>query len=63
LSPADIIFHEAGPGAGHTSLERLEALPSDIREKLRLVHDPDEWTAADSNFTFVREGQFFTVGC
>jgi ribonuclease BN (tRNA processing enzyme) len=61
LSKADIIFHEAGLGPGHTSLEKLEGLPSDTRNKLYIIHSPDEWRRTQSNLTFADEGLLYSI--
>jgi ribonuclease BN (tRNA processing enzyme) len=41
LAEADLIFHEAGDGDSHTPIESLAALPAPLRDKIRLVHLPD----------------------
>jgi ribonuclease BN (tRNA processing enzyme) len=41
LNKADFILHETGPAPGHTPLENLVALPSEIKRKIRLIHYSD----------------------
>lgn len=38
LSPADLIIHEANVGFAHTSIMQLFDLPSNIKNKIRLIH-------------------------
>lgn len=42
LAPCDLIFHECDKGI-HTAQEKLEALPIEIRRKMRLVHLNDDF--------------------
>jgi ribonuclease BN (tRNA processing enzyme) len=43
LWDADLILHEADIAANeiHTDIKQLEALPEDVKKKIRLVHVPD----------------------
>ncbi len=46
LAQADLVFHEAGDGDSHTPLESLAALDAPLRDKIRLVHLPDDMLLA-----------------
>ncbi len=41
LSEADLIIHECGQAAKHARLEELMTLPSELQEKIKLIHVPD----------------------
>jgi hypothetical protein len=43
LDAADLIVHECNRGAVHTPIEKLNSLPSKIRDKIRLIHLPDDF--------------------
>ena len=41
LAEADCIVHECGGGDTHTKWEELDALPAEIKARIRLIHRPD----------------------
>lgn len=57
LSEADLIVHEAGGGAVHTPVERLNEQPDALRRKLRLIHLPDEFDASKTDIRPLAEGE------
>ena len=60
LAEADLIFHEITPSPIHTNYEELLALPSKIRDKMRLVHMPDKFDRAASEIPCVEAGVLYT---
>lgn len=42
LAQADLVVHETNHGPAHTPLADLLGLPTEIQEKIRLIHYPDE---------------------
>jgi ribonuclease BN (tRNA processing enzyme) len=60
LSPADLIVHETNYGV-HTPYEKLAALPSDLRARMRLIHYPDEFDKAGSVIEPLAQGRRYTV--
>ncbi|MFI5297748.1 MAG: MBL fold metallo-hydrolase [Polyangiales bacterium] len=62
LSSADLIIHETNHGPAHTPYEKLEALPAELRQKMRLIHYPDGFDVDDSAIVALREGQRIRVG-
>ncbi len=61
LSAADLIVHEAGPGHQHTPYDMLAGLSPDLRERMRLIHYPDDFNVATSVIKPLRQGDFITV--
>ena len=57
LSDADFVVHESAYGPAHTPLSKLEALPASLREKLMVVHYPDDLDTTQSKLRFGREGE------
>jgi len=57
LWEADAVYHEAThhQGTSHTWIGDLEALPLEIRRKIRLVHVPDDFEAG--SIPVAREGE------
>lgn len=47
LSRADLIIHETNYGPAHTAYADLLTLDPSIKEKMRVIHYPDEFVAAD----------------
>ncbi len=47
LSEADVVIHETNLGV-HTPYEKLVALPQELRERMRLVHYPDDFDVENS---------------
>ncbi|MBF0273895.1 MAG: cyclic nucleotide-binding domain-containing protein [Nitrospinae bacterium] len=60
LWDCDLIFHEAGGGMLHTSVEKLLELPNDIRKKIILYHAEEE-TRKNTTFRYVEEGETLTI--
>jgi len=56
LSKADVIVHEANTGPAHTPIEDLNALPDELREKMRLIHLPDDFDPSRTDIAILREG-------
>lgn len=56
LEPADLIIHETNLGPAHTPYAALAALPSTLRQKMRLIHYPDSFDVGASVITPLREG-------
>ena len=61
LSPANLIFHETNIGPGHTAYEELAALPEVIRNRMRLVHYPDNFEKESSVIACAEDGEFFSL--
>jgi len=61
LEPADLIFHEVGTGAPHTSYAELAGLPESLRRKMRLIHYPDGFAPADGALALLQEGETLAV--
>ncbi len=60
LAEADLVLHETGPGI-HTPLERLAELPAALRQRMRLVHYPDDLDPATSPVAPLEAGQLIRV--
>lgn len=56
LQETDLFFHETNYGV-HTPLESLVALPAAVREKMRLIHYPDDLEVERSPIPCAREGE------
>ncbi len=56
LSSADLIVHESNTGPAHTPIEDLNALPDELRRKMRLIHLPDDFDASSTDIKVLREG-------
>ena len=57
LSQADVIVHECGPAPAHTPIEQLNALPEELRAKIRLIHLPDDFDPSVSDIKPLEEGE------
>ncbi len=57
LSTADVVVHESSAGPPHTPIEKLNALPDDIKAKMRLIHLKDGFDVSTSNIIPLREGE------
>jgi len=57
LEPADLIIHETNYGPAHTPYAALAALPADLRARMRLIHYPDAFDAAESVIAALVEGE------
>ncbi len=61
LSDCDLLIHESAHGPAHTPLSALEGLSAELREKMVVVHYPDE---LHQNHTILRlgvEGETFVI--
>jgi ribonuclease BN (tRNA processing enzyme) len=56
LNRAGVIVHESNVGPSHTPIERLNALPIEIKSKMRLTHLPDDFDPAATDIAILREG-------
>ncbi|SIO40102.1 Ribonuclease BN, tRNA processing enzyme [Singulisphaera sp. GP187] len=64
LAPADLIVHEVtliGHSGVHTPYEKLVALPADLRNKIRLIHYPDDFDLAASVIEPLYQGRSYVV--
>ncbi len=61
LLAADLIAHEANRGPGHTPYAWLAAQPPAVREKLRLVHCPDDFDPGSDGLPLLGEGDWLTI--
>jgi len=64
LSDCDLILHETSYGPGHTRLANLLELPDSVRDKMVVVHLPDNLLeiADQVDIEFGREGEIYSVG-
>ncbi len=60
LAGCDLIVHETNYGA-HTPYEKLAALPPLLRERMRLVHYPDDFDVEGSVIEPLRQGRVYVV--
>lgn len=56
LAETDLFVHETNFGV-HTPYERLAALPTDVRARMRLIHYPDCFDAETSRIKPLRQGE------
>ena len=64
LDEADLVVHEVTnlPESGvHTPYEKLAALPASLRDKMRLIHYPDDFDLAASLIEPLRQGRSYAV--
>ena len=61
LSEADLIVHESNVSSAHTPIERLNALPPDIRAKMRLIHLLDDFPPQCTDMAPLREGEVLDI--
>jgi ribonuclease BN (tRNA processing enzyme) len=64
LADADLIVHEATHYAHsevHTPYVKLAGLPQTIRDKMRLIHYPDDFEASTSTIELLRQGRCYVV--
>lgn len=57
LSEADFIVHETSPAPAHTPVEYLNALPPALREKMALVHMPDDFDRSSTGIRLLEDGE------
>jgi ribonuclease BN (tRNA processing enzyme) len=56
LSEADLIVHECNRGDPHTPIDALNALPDDVRTRIRLIHLPDDFDGSSTDMRRLDEG-------
>ncbi|MHC5543813.1 MBL fold metallo-hydrolase, partial [Singulisphaera rosea] len=64
LAAADLIVHETTThpeSTVHTPFEKLAALPASIRDKMRLIHYPDDFKANPAIIEPLQQGQCYIV--
>ena len=61
LSRADLIVHETNYGPAHTAYADLLTVDPVVRNKMRLIHYPDEFDVAASAIPALLEGQVLDV--
>lgn len=61
LSRADLIVHESNVGPPHTPIEDLNALPAELRAKMRLIHLPDDFDRSRTDIGMLEPGQVLEV--
>lgn len=61
LSECDCIVHESNHGMAHTPLEKLNALPADLRRRIRLIHLPDDHKARLSDMKPLKQGEVLKI--
>lgn len=61
LASADLIVHEANLGPAHTHIELLNALPDELRARMRLTHIIDGYDTASSDIPPLAEGEVLVV--
>ena len=57
---AALIVHETNYGV-HTPYEKLAALPARVRQKMRLIHYPDDFDVAASSLEVLEQGRCYRV--
>ena len=58
---ANVIIHETSPAPIHTPIEPLNALPVEVRSRMRLMHMPDGFDAARTDIRCMRQGEVLTI--
>lgn len=61
LSPADVIVHESNLSAAHTPIESLNALPTELRSRIRLIHLIDDFDVSCTEMVPLREGEVLEI--
>lgn len=61
LAQADLIVHETNLGPAHTAYKDLLTLDADVRQKMHLIHYPDDFDLAASQIAVLREGDVLDV--
>lgn len=56
LLEADLVVHEAGLPPAHTPIGKLSELPAEVRGRLRLIHLPEGFDAAESGIERLHAG-------
>lgn len=58
---ANLIIHETSPPPTHTPIENLNALPAQVRSRMRLMHMPDGFDASRTDIPCMMQGQVVSV--
>jgi len=61
LSKAHVIVHESNHGPAHTAIECLNTLPTPIRDKMRLIHLPDDFDPSSSPIRMLKAGELLDI--
>lgn len=61
LQDADFIIHESSLGPAHTPLDKLVALPKELKEKMVVAHYPDFMIGTDSGIHLAIQGATYNV--
>ncbi|MBX3233774.1 MAG: MBL fold metallo-hydrolase [Labilithrix sp.] len=61
LARADLVVHETNYGPAHTAYADLLGLDAAVKERMRLIHYPDELDPATTEIRCLREGEVITV--
>lgn len=61
LAPADVIVHETNYGPAHTAYEDLLTVDPEIKEKMHLIHYPDELDVTSVEIPALLEGQVMSI--
>lgn len=61
LSDAQVIVHEANLGPAHTHIELLNALPDELRAKIRITHIIDDFDPHSTDMRTLVEGEVLEV--
>ncbi|MCI0630619.1 MAG: MBL fold metallo-hydrolase [Phycisphaerales bacterium] len=61
LNQAGVFVHESNLGPSHTPIESLNQLPKSIRDKIRLIHLPDDFDPSQTDMRMLREGQVIAL--
>lgn len=58
---ADLIVHETSPPPTHTPIAQLNALPAELRARMRLIHMPDGFDQACTDIRCLQQGEVVQV--
>jgi ribonuclease BN (tRNA processing enzyme) len=58
---AHLIVHETSPAPAHTPIEPLNALPAEVRARMRLIHMPDGFDRSCTTIPCLEQGQVLEV--
>ena len=61
LDAADLILHECNRGAAHIPKEKLNSLPSKIRDKMGLSHLPDDFDPDTTDIQRLSPGDLLEI--
>jgi ribonuclease BN (tRNA processing enzyme) len=60
LSEADLVIHETNVGI-HTDYQKLRGLPSDVRDRMCLIHYPDDFDTDGADIEALKQGCWYLV--